>query len=221
MMGQPTNSNRPRPIFFPIANIRQLEFRRSCSAQLGIALLVLGTLALVTMRPQNGGSAILSAWLVVVGGILEALQAIRARAATEFFLHMVPSIAGVPILLLMGAHPGAGVLAWMLVFASFFTFLGLFRAISAFRLKFPYWGWTAIEGLVVLLLGTLFWAVWPWGPWFFGLSVGISFVLRGWSWIVFALGAGELEKQRLHVLHPQNEEFQPTRNSRKVEVSHS
>src|SRR5207253_534096 len=83
--------------------------------------------------------------------------------------------------LLLVTHPVAGALAWTLLFASFFTVIGLFRLIAATRLKFPDWGWAAFDGAVTLLLGILLWADWPWsGFWFLGLSIGIALLLRGW-----------------------------------------
>ncbi|HEV2730276.1 MAG TPA: hypothetical protein VGV15_09615, partial [Terriglobales bacterium] len=78
--------------------------------------------------------------------------------------------------------------AWTLLFASFFTVIGIFRMIAAIRLKFPNWGWAVFDGTVTLLLGILLWAEWPWsGFWFLGLSIGISLLLRGWSYVMLAL----------------------------------
>jgi hypothetical protein len=51
----------------------------------------------------------------------------------------MPCVAAVPIGLLIATHPSAGGTAWMLLFASYFTVVGLFRTISAFWFKFPAW----------------------------------------------------------------------------------
>jgi uncharacterized membrane protein HdeD (DUF308 family) len=86
-----------------------------------------------------------------------------------------------------------GALAWTLLFASFFTVIGTFRVIAAIRLKFPNWGWAVFDGVVTLVLGILLWAEWPWsGIWFIGFAVGISLVLRGWSYVMFALAIHSL-----------------------------
>jgi uncharacterized membrane protein HdeD (DUF308 family) len=75
-----------------------------------------------------------------------------------------------------------------LLFASFLTVIGLFRLLTAVRLKFPRWGWAAFDGGITLLLGFLVWAGWPWSAvWFLGMSVGISLLLRGWSYVMLAL----------------------------------
>jgi len=84
-------------------------------------------------------------------------------------------------------------LGWTLLFASFLTIMGLFRLIAAISLKFPHWGWAVFDGIVTLGLGILLWADWPWsGLWFLGLSVGISLVLRGWSYVMFAISIRNL-----------------------------
>jgi len=162
------------------------------SAQLGAALMLLGAAGLTTAIPV-AAAGMLFGWIVVLAGLVEAAHAFRVRRSSAFFLHLVPGIAGVPIGLLIAVHPSAGVFAWMLLLASFFTVVGLFRIIAAFRLKFPAWLWAVFDGAATLVLGTVLWSAWQWlGPWFFGLAVGVSLLLRGWSCIAFALAVRRL-----------------------------
>ncbi len=171
------------------------KWRRS--AQLGIVLIVLGTIALGTILSASAFTVALIGWLLVLTGVAEAVYAFRTRRSDGFLFHLVPGIAAVPIGLLTATHPAAGEVTWMLLFASFFTIVGLFRTISAFWLKFPNWGWTMLEGLVTLIIGSVMWAAWVWVvPWFFGFAVGLSLILRGWSSIMFALGLRRLSRQR-------------------------
>jgi len=119
---------------------------------------------------------------------MEAIHGFRVRRWGGVFLHLIAGILGVLIGLLIVTHPVAGALAWTLLFASFFTIIGLFRLVAAMRLKFPNWGWAVFDGIVTLLLGILLWAEWPWsGFWFLGLAVGVSLTLRGWSYVMFAI----------------------------------
>jgi uncharacterized membrane protein HdeD (DUF308 family) len=106
-------------------------------------------------------------------------------------------LAAVPIGLLAATHPAADAATWMLLFATFFTVVGLFRAISAFYLKFSNWGWTVFDGVVMLVLGSVMWAAWVWLlPWFLGFAIGLSLILRGWSSIMFAQGLRRANRQR-------------------------
>jgi uncharacterized membrane protein HdeD (DUF308 family) len=103
----------------------------------------------------------------------------------------------------------------MLLFASFFTIIGLFRVISAFWLKFPNWRWTVFEGIVTLVLGTVMWAAWVWLiSWFFGFAVGISLILRGWSSIMLALGLRRRGMQRKKQLRKDEAQTNQRRTSR-------
>jgi uncharacterized membrane protein HdeD (DUF308 family) len=119
------------------------RFRRRevWSMRLGIALILLGTVALGTLRAADstGASPMLFGWLLVVSGLMEAVHAFHKSSWGGFLLHLMPCVAGVPIGLLIATHPSPGGTAWMLLFASYFTVVGLFRTISAFWFKFPAW----------------------------------------------------------------------------------
>jgi uncharacterized membrane protein HdeD (DUF308 family) len=127
-------------------------------------------------------------WLLVISGVLELIHAFRVRRWGGLFLHLLAGILGILVGLLAVTHPVAGAMAWTLLFASFFTVMGVFRLIAAIRLKFPNWGWAVFDGIVTTVLGILLWVQWPWsGLWFLGLAVGVSLILRGWSYVMLAL----------------------------------
>ena len=155
---------------------------------LGISMVILGTIALFITPAATLGTVLVLGWLLVVSGIVEAIHSFSVRRWSGIFLHLIGGILGVLVGLLVVTHPVAGALAWTLLFASFFTVIGLFRLVAAIRLKFPNWGWAAFDGAVTLLLGLLLWIDWPGsGIWFLGFAVGISLLLRGWSYIMFAI----------------------------------
>jgi uncharacterized membrane protein HdeD (DUF308 family) len=220
VIGPPANSKQNfQGTFTLVTGKKQFQLRRGGSTELGLALMILGIIALCTVRTNNPGAVILFGWIIVVSGVVEAVEAFRARRSERFFLHLIPAIAGVPIGLLIAAHPAAGPLTWMLLFASFFTVIGLFRIISAFWLKFSHWEWTAFDGLAALLLGSLLWAAWPWENWFFGLAVGISLILRAWSSIMFSLGPRSQPQPHLHVPERHDEQPKSSHNSYRIEAT--
>jgi uncharacterized membrane protein HdeD (DUF308 family) len=155
---------------------------------LGISMVILGTIALFITPAATLGTVLVLGWLLVVSGIVEAIHSFSVRRWSGIFLHLIGGILGVLVGLLVVTHPVAGALAWTLLFASFFTVIGLFRLIAAIRLKFPNWVWAVFDGAVTLLLGLLLWIDWPGsGIWFLGFAVGISLLLRGWSYVMFAI----------------------------------
>ena len=102
-------------------------------------------------------------------------------------LHVAGAALGILVGLLVVTDPLSGALAFTLLFACFFTVIGLFRLIAAISLRYRSWGWAVFDGLVTLALGVVLWAGMPWsGLWFLGLALGIALLLRGWSDIMFA-----------------------------------
>ena len=160
---------------------------------LGISMVILGTIALFIAPAATIGTVLVLGWLLVVSGIVEAIHAFGVRNWGGIFLHLIGGVLGVLVGLLVVTHPVAGALAWTLLFASFFTVIGLFRLVTAIRLKFPNWGWAAFDGAVTLLLGVMLWIDWPGsGLWFLGFAVGVSLLLRGWSYVMFAIAVRTL-----------------------------
>lgn len=160
---------------------------------LGIVMVILGTVAFFIMPAATVGTVLVLGWLLVISGVVELIQAFRERKSGNLFLHLIGGVLGILVGLLVVTHPIAGALAWTLLFASFLTVIGIFRTVAAIRLKFPHWKWAVFDGVITLGLGILLWAEWPWsGLWFIGLAVGVSLVLRGWSYIMLALAVHSL-----------------------------
>jgi len=139
------------------------------------------------------GTALVLGWLLVISGVIELIHAFRVRRWGGLFLHLIGGLLGVFVGFLIVTHPVAGAVAWTLLLASFFTVIGLFRLIAAISLKFPNWGWAVFDGIITLALGIMLWLQWPSsGLWFLGLAVGVSLLLRGWSYIMFAIAMHSL-----------------------------
>jgi uncharacterized membrane protein HdeD (DUF308 family) len=155
---------------------------------LGILMVTLGTVALFLIPAATIGTALVLGWLLVISGVMEMIHAFRVRRWGGLFLHLIGGVLGILIGLLIVTHPIAGAVVWTLLLASFMVVIGLFRLLAAISLRFPNWGWALFDGIITLGLGILLWAQWPWsGIWFLGLAVGISLILRGWSYVMFAL----------------------------------
>jgi uncharacterized membrane protein HdeD (DUF308 family) len=154
---------------------------------LGIGLLVLGIVALALTPITTFAAVMVLGWLMVISGVVEAIHAFRVRTWGGFFLHLIGGILGVAVGLLIVTHPVAGALAWTMLFAALFTVIGVFRTVAAIRLKFPNWGWAVFDGIVTLALGILLWVQFPWsGLWFLGVAAGVSLIVRGWTYVMFA-----------------------------------
>ncbi len=194
----PVNAFEPRreedmvtsPLFHDIQNLHR---KWGWLLTLGIVMILLGSIALFVMPAATLATILILGWLLLFSGVAEAIYAIRIRKWGGLFLHLIGGILGVLIGLLIVTHPVAGALAWTLLLASFFTVIGMFRLVAAISLRFPHWGWAVFDSVITVGLGILLWAAWPWsGFWFLGLAVGISFILRGWSYIMFSIALRNL-----------------------------
>jgi uncharacterized membrane protein HdeD (DUF308 family) len=183
----------------PTAHERSLDRLRhhwNWTAQLGIALMLLGILTLLVSVTEVPRKEVLIGWAIVLSGIVESVHAFHLRAF-GFLIHVVSGVAGVSIGLLVISHPEAGQTLWMLLFASFLSVIGLFRIVTAIRFKSPNWAWFEFDGMVTLLLGVVLSTGRPWlAPVFAGSAVGLSLILRGWSSIMLALGLRNLRSEK-------------------------
>jgi uncharacterized membrane protein HdeD (DUF308 family) len=87
--------------------------------------------------------------------------------------------------------PLQGALALTIVLAVFLLVEGVFKIITAFRVRdHRGWGWLLASGIVSVILGLLIWAQWPAsGLWVIGLLVAIQLLFTGWSLVMLALAA--------------------------------
>src|SRR6267154_6703092 len=176
-----------------VLGVEELRHKWGWFLALGVALIVLGVIALGMIPVATFAAVMVLGWLLVFSGIVEAVHGFQVHRWGGMFLHLAGGVLGVLIGLLIVTHPVAGALAWTLLFASFFTVIGMFRLVAAIRLKFPNWGWAAFDGMVTLLLGLMLWMDWPAsGLWFLGFAVGVSLILRGWSYVMFAIAVRAL-----------------------------
>lgn len=159
---------------------------------LGIALIVLGIVALVDSVAVTVISMFLFGWILLIAGIVEAVQAFRHRRSGHLFLHVLNAVLSIVVGLLLLRHPLAGVIVITLL-AAYFTVAGIFRIIAASALHAPHWGWALASEIITLILGILVWAQWPLsGLWIIGLFIGIDLIIARWSEVMLASAVRQL-----------------------------
>ena len=80
------------------AEKERLNRRGIWSARLGMALILLGIVALGSIKAADSTAApaMIFGWLIVISGLLEAVHAFHKRNWGGFLLHLVPCVAAVP-----------------------------------------------------------------------------------------------------------------------------
>ena len=181
-------------------SFEQIRHRWGWFLVLGIILIVLGLFALVYIPAATLASVLVLAWLMIASGIIEGIYAFHARRWIGVLVNILWAVLSIFAGLLVVTHPLAGTLALTLLFAMYFTVIGLFRIIAAIYLKYRSWGWSVFDGIVSFVLGTLIWAEWPsTAIWFLGLALGATLVLRGWAMVAFAFAVHALPQPALTI----------------------
>jgi uncharacterized membrane protein HdeD (DUF308 family) len=160
---------------------------------LGIVLIIGGTVAIGMSCLTTVFSVMLLGWLMIVGGILEAVHAFSCKGWSGFIIDLLTGLLYVVVGFMCVANPGATAVALTLLIAMFLIFGGIFRSVIAVIMRYPNWGWVLLHGVINLLLGVMIWRQWPLsGLWVIGLFVGIDMIFNGWSLVMLSLAAKNL-----------------------------
>jgi uncharacterized membrane protein HdeD (DUF308 family) len=159
-----------------------------CFLSLGIALIVLGVLALSFPAVATEAVVLFTGILLICGAGVEMASAFWSRRWSGLFLHLLCGLlylfAGVIFL----DRPGEGAEFYTLMLAIFFVAGGVIRIVLALERRFSGWGWTVVSGIIALVLGIMIWRRLPGVAfWVIGTFVGIDLLFNGWSWIMLAL----------------------------------
>jgi uncharacterized membrane protein HdeD (DUF308 family) len=178
------------PILTELRN--QLETVRSkwlWFVVLGIALIVLGMMALVMVEVASLATTIAVGSIILVSGAFEVGGAFWCKGWNRFFLHLLSGVLGIVVGILFLTRPGTAMITLTLLIASFLLVGGVFKIVASLVHRFPYWGWMLLSGVIDLALGLLIWQQWPDSAlWVIGTFVGISMIFRGVDWLMLGLG---------------------------------
>jgi uncharacterized membrane protein HdeD (DUF308 family) len=162
---------------------------------LGIALVVLGAIALGSVVIASLATAVAIGMLIFLGGVAETLGAFWCRGWSGFFFHLLSGVLSIVIGVVFLRAPVGALLALTLLVASFLMVGGIFKIVVAVSYRFAAWGWPLVSGIIDLILGVMIWQEWPASAlWVIGLFVGINLVFRGFNWIGLGLSLRALPR---------------------------
>ena len=131
------------------------ELRRSWGWYLvfGIVLIVLGTIAIGSAFLMTIASVFFFGWLMIIGGVMEAVHAFWHKRWAGFFLDLLTGILYIVACWMMVTNPTESAVLQTLIIAMFLVFEGVFRIVAALAVRYPHWGCKAalrssIEGQV-------------------------------------------------------------------------
>ena len=155
---------------------------------LGVALVVLGMVALGSVVIASLAAAVAIGALLLIGGGAEVVGAFWCRGWSGFFLHLLSGVLSIVVGLLFLRAPVGALAALTLLIACFLMVGGIFKTVAALGYRFAAWGWALAGGIIDLILGVLIWQEWPASAlWVIGLFVGINLLFRGFNWIALGM----------------------------------
>src|SRR5271157_4329053 len=154
---------------------------------IGILLMVLGATCIVKAQTATTFSILVLGWILVISGVFWLVNSFLTVTVPIFFLFLLNALIRGGIGYLLIRHPNAGAEGVTMVLAVLFIVGGLFRTAGASVIKFPWWGWTVLSGIVAVVLGVYLLANWPVASTFFvGMVIGVDRLFDGGALIAFA-----------------------------------
>ncbi|HXZ88614.1 MAG TPA: HdeD family acid-resistance protein [Candidatus Binataceae bacterium] len=154
---------------------------------LGIALIILGTVALGDTLAVTLISVFLVGWLLVASGAFHVIHLVRQTEVRSFW-NLLGTICDFLAGFYLVAQPALGALTLTLVLAAFLLASGVTRMVGVFHVGLPHKFWPVLNCVLSIVLGILLWVHWPWtGLWFIGFAIAIELIFHGWAWVMVAL----------------------------------
>ena len=155
----------------------------------GVALIILGMLAVgspfLAAVAVNG----LISWLIVLAGVVHLTVAFHKREAGSMIWRLLVGLAYIFFGVYLIAHPALAVASLTLLPASLFLVEGILNIVLFFRVRSAQRSsWLLIDGIITLLLGLMIYAQWPSSSaWAIGTLVGVSMILSGVTRVMLSL----------------------------------
>jgi len=161
--------------------------RRGWRLGLGIAMVVLGVLALASAPLAGIVSAVLLGLALVIGGGVALIGVFRSDSVAEALLMVILTamllFTGIGLL----ADPVRALASITTLLGTFLLLSGVARIVIALFDRRARSGWAVLHGVVNLILGILIFAKWPLsGLVAIGLFIAIELIIVGVSWIAGA-----------------------------------
>jgi uncharacterized membrane protein HdeD (DUF308 family) len=170
-------------------SVAELRHRWGWFVALGVALLLLGTMAFLNMLVATVASVYTVGILMLIGAAIQIGQAFSVKSWSSFAWWILGGV--------IYALAGLATLVNPLLASAFLTLFlaaalvasGVSRIWVGFQSRpSANWGWLALSGLVTLLAGLVIAMGWPVNSlWVLGMFLAIDLLFQGWASIALGL----------------------------------
>jgi uncharacterized membrane protein HdeD (DUF308 family) len=163
---------------------------------LGIALIALGTMAIIFPLATTIAVKLLLGWIILIGGVLQVVHAFSTQKWSAFFYNLLIGLLYVVGGGWLAFFPLTGIMTLTVMLALLFIIQGSLQAVLSFQLK-PRdgWEWILLAGIVAILAGLMLISGLPGtAAWAIGFLAGISLISSGWAYLSIALRVGQVSR---------------------------
>jgi len=164
----------------------------------GVALIVLGVLAIAAPMLATIAVEIYVGWLFLIAGIVGLVAIFYADDLAAFLWTLVTAALSLATGVLLLYHPISGTVTLTLALTAFFVAEGVFQIATslAYRKALPSaWGWLLASGVADLILVAIVISGWPLTTtWVLGLLAGVNLLTSGWAIVMAAFAARDAVK---------------------------
>jgi len=155
---------------------------------LGIALIVIGVVAVAFPFVATIAAKTVIGWLFLIGGVIQVVHAFSTQEWSAFFLDLIVGVLYVLAGGWMAFFPFAGIITLTIFLAVFFIIEGVIEIAMGFRVRpASGWVWLLVSGIIAIAAGLLILARLPsTAVWAIGLLVGINLIFSGVSYLSLA-----------------------------------
>jgi uncharacterized membrane protein HdeD (DUF308 family) len=155
----------------------------------GVALIILGVLAVGSPALAAVAVNAVIAWLIVLAGVVHLSLAFYAHRAGSVLWKLLVGLAYIFFGIYLIAHPVLGVASLTLVLALLFLVEGIFDIALFFQMRaIGGSSWILVDGIITLALGLMIYLRWPSSSnWAIGTLVGVSLIISGVTRLMLSL----------------------------------
>ena len=169
----------------------------------GVLLAVCGTAAVIFPALTvltSFVAVVLLGIALIIAGIATIITALWGGQWSGLLLQLLVGVLYLAVgFTIMEAPWLKSVEALTLFVAAFFVVVGGFRIVASLMIRFPFWGWSLLNGIVTFLLGVIIYRLYhhfpPSAIWVLGLLIGFEMLFNGWNWIVLSLAVRDIPEK--------------------------
>jgi uncharacterized membrane protein HdeD (DUF308 family) len=152
---------------------------------LGVALLVIGVVALVFPMISTLVATLFVGWLLIITGFMSLFLAFSIRGAGPFFGALLFSLLSIAAGAFMVARPTVGEIAITISLGALFMVQGAFEGVLAFALRPARgWGWMLISAVASVVLSIVILSGLPTLSLVtLGILIGVNFISSGIAYL--------------------------------------